>query len=481
MILVGNQRGGASDLAHHLTKEENERVVIHELRGFASDNLASAFQESFALSRGTACKQHLYSLSLNPPKNETVGPEIFEDAVMRAEERLGLTGQPRAIVFHEKYGADGELRRHAHAVWCRIVPENMTAVHMSFDRQKLNDVGRELFLEHGWKMPRGFVRSEERDPRNFSLAEWQQAKRAKKDPKQLKTMFQDCWAISDSQGSFTHALNERGYILARGDRRGVVAVDYKGEVYAIARYVGIKTKDVRARVSEPENLPDVTGAHEQAASIVTDRLEQLKEEQRLAARARFNKLAEERREQEKTTRLEAEHLRDQQAARARTEKQQRDARIRKGLRGLLDFITGKRKSMLAENSHKAEMAKRRDRKEREDLTARQRDERLKATDKAKTAKSEARQTLSELRGDIKALSKIEAREEDRSARREVFKSERRGQKARPRPRRSRDGPPNPQHDNQIKQKQFRQARGTGEDTPKSTRRSRRTRKPEPQR
>jgi hypothetical protein len=67
MILVGNQRGGARDLARHLMKDENERVVLHDLRGFASNDLLGAFQESHAISRGTKCKQHLFSLALNPP------------------------------------------------------------------------------------------------------------------------------------------------------------------------------------------------------------------------------------------------------------------------------------------------------------------------------------------------------------------------------------------------------------------------------
>ena len=39
MILVGNQRGGAKDLALHLLKQENEHVEVHEVRGFASQNL----------------------------------------------------------------------------------------------------------------------------------------------------------------------------------------------------------------------------------------------------------------------------------------------------------------------------------------------------------------------------------------------------------------------------------------------------------
>lgn len=67
MILVGNQRGGAKDLALHLLKQENEHVEVHEVRGFASQNLMAALNEAHAISRATRCNQFLFSLSLNPP------------------------------------------------------------------------------------------------------------------------------------------------------------------------------------------------------------------------------------------------------------------------------------------------------------------------------------------------------------------------------------------------------------------------------
>ena len=70
MILHGNQRGGAKDLALHLLKTENEHVEVHELRGFVSDNLVSALNEVYAVSRGTKARQFLFSLSLNPPPLE---------------------------------------------------------------------------------------------------------------------------------------------------------------------------------------------------------------------------------------------------------------------------------------------------------------------------------------------------------------------------------------------------------------------------
>lgn len=165
-------------------KDENEQVQIHQIRGFASDDLQSAFEESYAISRATKCKQHLFSLSLNPPRDAVVSPDTFETTADRAEERLGLSDQPRAIVLHTKDG-----RTHAHAVWSRIDAENMKAVQLSFTKRRMQDLYRELYREHGWAMPRGFERTQFRDPRNYGLAEWQQAKRADKDPAQLKTMF----------------------------------------------------------------------------------------------------------------------------------------------------------------------------------------------------------------------------------------------------------------------------------------------------
>lgn len=54
MILKGSQRAGAKQLAMHLLKaEENEHVDVHELRGFSSNDLKSALQEVYAVSKGT--------------------------------------------------------------------------------------------------------------------------------------------------------------------------------------------------------------------------------------------------------------------------------------------------------------------------------------------------------------------------------------------------------------------------------------------
>jgi hypothetical protein len=68
-------------------------------------------------------------------------------------------------------------------VWSRIDADTMTAKQLSFFKTKLMAVSRELYLEHGWKMPRGMANPAERNPTNFTLAEWQQAKRQGVDPR----------------------------------------------------------------------------------------------------------------------------------------------------------------------------------------------------------------------------------------------------------------------------------------------------------
>jgi len=187
MILKASQRGGAKALAQHLLKDENEHVEVHEIRGFVSNNLLGAMKEAQAIAKGTRCKQFLFSVSLNPPANMAVGVETFEAAIDKIEQANGLSGQPRIIVFHEKEG-----RRHAHAIWSRIDADTMTARQLSHFKLKLRDISKALYLQHGWSLPNGFIDSREHDPRNFTLAEWQQAKRIGKDPRALKAAIQEC-------------------------------------------------------------------------------------------------------------------------------------------------------------------------------------------------------------------------------------------------------------------------------------------------
>jgi hypothetical protein len=394
MILVGNQRGGAKNLAMHLLKEENEHVEVHEVRGFASQNLTAALNEAHAISRATRCRQYLFSLSLNPPPDENVPIEAFENAIDRVEERLGLSGQPRAIVFHEKEG-----RRHCHTVWSRIDAEELKAVPLPFTKRKLQEIARELYLEHGWTMPRGLARSQERDPRNFSLAEWQQAKRAGQDPRAVKAAFQDAWAISDSRGAFNNALAERGFKTARGDRRGYVALDCHGEIYAIAKWAGVKTKEVRDRLGDENALPGVEEVKKQIAQEMLTNMHRLSN--KLDAQGQERQTQFEKRRQELIARQRGERrsLNERQEQRQNEERQKRQQRFRTGIRGIWDRLSGDHKRIRKQNEREIYAAFVRDRAEKEELIFRHLEQRRNLNALRVRERHEYRDQKQELRSD----------------------------------------------------------------------------------
>lgn len=173
MILVGSQCAGATALADHLTNQrDNDHVQVLELRDFMAKDLHGALDEVHAIPKATQCKQFMFSLSLNPSGSHIADEDEFRDAADRAEAKLGLTGQPCAIVIHEKEG-----RRHAHVVWSRVNVDEMKAINLPHFKSKLRDLSRELFLDHGWELPKGLETHGGKSPLNFTLAEWQQAKR----------------------------------------------------------------------------------------------------------------------------------------------------------------------------------------------------------------------------------------------------------------------------------------------------------------
>lgn len=366
MILQGNQRAGARNLAFHLLKDENELVEVHELRGFISEDLVSALEETRAVSRGTRARQYLFSLSLNPPPDASVATEAFESAIDRAEERLGLGGQPRAVVFHVK-----NERRHCHVVWSRIDEDTMTAVPLPFTKQKLMTLSRELYLEHGWQMPRGMMASEERDPANYTLAQWQQAKRVGKDPKATKQAFQECWAVSDSQSAFAQALKSRGYTLAKGDRRGFVAVDQYCDVYAVSKWTGVRTKELKAKLMAPDALPSVDQARMEIARTMSQRLQELRNQQSRAIETRLQTINARQQAAVQRQRAALAALKLRQSERWTAETAARQQRLKTGLRGFMDRLTGQRKRTEARNEREAYEAARRDQKERDALIFKQ--------------------------------------------------------------------------------------------------------------
>ena len=356
--------------AHLLKTQDNEHIEVHELRGFLSDDLYAALHEIYAVSRGTRAKQFMFSLSLSPPADERVPIEVFEEAIEEAEKKLGLEGQPRAVVFHEKNG-----RRHAHVVWSRIDTEQMKAINMPHFKLKLREVSRDLYLENGWQMPRGLVNSRERDPRNFNRAEWEQAKRAKQDPKALKALFQECWASSDSRKAFAQSLQARGYTLARGDRRNHVAVDFRGEVYSVSKWIGLRVKDVHGKLGKSDDLPSVEQAKTEISGRMTDMLRDHVAKAEIASQKQAATLAFQKNQIVDRQRKERADLDARQQRRWAKETTERASRLNKGFHRLWDRLNGRYQIQVRENERETLQALHRDRQEKDNLIERHLDER----------------------------------------------------------------------------------------------------------
>ncbi len=363
MILVGSQRGGASAFAKHLLNDsDNDHVRVAQLRGFVSDDLHAAFNEAHAISKATRCTQFLFSLSLNPPMEADVSTEAFMDAIERAEEKLGLTGQPRAVVFHEKEG-----RRHAHVVWSRIDADQMKAINLPHFKNRLAGLSKELYLENGWELPRGHRENGWKNPMNFTLAEFQQAARYDMDPREIKQVFHEAYQQSDSQKAFKAALEDAGYYLARGDRRGMVAIDLQGTVYSVARWSGVKTKQLREKLGEPDKLPSVTATQDMIRRNLTDKMREHMAEMRADQREMRQPYWQERKALVARQRLERAKLKSVQTRRENLESKERAARYRSGIAGVYDLLTGKQRAIRKENEASVLACTKRDGRERDAL------------------------------------------------------------------------------------------------------------------
>jgi hypothetical protein len=366
MIAKGSQRGGSRQLAKHLMNDrDNDHVELHEIRGLDSTTLAGAFLEIEAASKATRCKQPFFHVSFSPPAEAAVSYGQFEQAFAAVEAKYPeLAGQPRAIVFHEKDG-----RRHAHAVWSRIDTERSRAINLSHFKLKLRDVSRTMYQALGLPLPKGLIERNQRSPLNFDRQEWQQAKRLDEDPRDLKKIVREAFTRSDSAQALQHALAQSALYLARGDRRGYVLIHHSGEVISLSRVSGFKAKELAARIGDPALLPAAADVQARLAALDTARGQERIAEARARLRAQLRPL------QEKALLLRQRHrmaraaLLTRQETRWQAEELVRANRLRSGLMGMWDRLTGRRGRVSQTNAREAAEARERDRGERDGLIA----------------------------------------------------------------------------------------------------------------
>jgi len=272
MVPKASQRANGQQLAIHLLNaHDNEHVEVAHIRGAIASDLSGAIEEWHAVSRATRCKKYLYSLSINPdPKQGPLTRRQYKDYIARVEKKLGLAGQPRAIVFHCKEG-----REHCHVVWSRIIPGQLKAVQISHDRKSLQTITRRFAKDHGLTLPdnmrEGGSRTDNPSPANMTLHERHQQERTGISKEQRAHEITQIWQRTDTGSAFVHGLKQAGYHLARGDSVPYAVIDRYGEIHSLPRQIeGVRTKDVRARLGDlpPESLPAATAVKERIQNLL---------------------------------------------------------------------------------------------------------------------------------------------------------------------------------------------------------------------
>lgn len=425
MIPFASQRALGQDLATHLLNaHDNEMVELAEVSGAIAGDLHGAFAEWEAQAHAlTRCENYLYSLSVNPdPAQDPLNREQYFDYINRVESKLGLSGQPRAVVFHSKYG-----REHCHVVWSRIDADNEKAVQLAFDREKLMMVTREFTRDHGLELPDGYTRDRDGKNKQLSLYEMHQERSTGFSKEQRMEQVTDAWRASDSPKAFVQALAEQGYILATG-KRPYVLIDLYGNMNALPKLIDdktVRTKDIRAFLEKeypPESLPTVDEARALAERHRNEIEGYVRNEQQADALAELKRNQAERREGLELTqavlRQKQHHDRvalagNQKALRSarraaylmqsRRLRKEREVRKPTGLAAFLGKVSGV--ELLKKRLQKYQERKRlqRYREERELLTISQASEY-----KALTRRHEMQ--LLDLQRKLRALEKVEKRE-----------------------------------------------------------------------
>jgi hypothetical protein len=263
MIIKGGAAGNVGWWGAHLQRDDtNDRAEVMEISGLLSTNLPSALREMEAIAaQSRSGGNFMYQANINPRDDERLTEKQWKEAIDTLENHLGLGGHQRIIVEHEKEG-----RVHRHVVWNRVDVETLRVADIGGNYYTHERVARTLEVKfdlqrtaslHGERNPDG------RPDRAEELWQHRAAERSGIDPKQVTAELTDLWRKTDTGKAFAAALEERGYILAQGDRRNFCVVDHAGDAHSLARRIeGVKAKDVGERLADIDRatLPTVDEA-----------------------------------------------------------------------------------------------------------------------------------------------------------------------------------------------------------------------------
>jgi hypothetical protein len=311
MVIKGKSFSHAIDFARHLMRtDQNDLVEILELDdGLAASSVESALVEFQTIAETTTNAQKgLYQASINPQEHEQLTREQWTKAIAILEEELGLKGQPRVVVLHEKEG-----REHVHIVWQRAHLESGKVISDSHNYEKHERAARKIEREFALEVTRGVHVRVDDEPlpiQKASQQEVQQGQRSGLDIRDIQKLITPIYENARTGREFIQGIEEEGYYLARGDNKNIyMLVDPMGESYRLSSALkGHKMSGIKKMLADipTEKLQTVSEAIAEKQLIRAD------EERAGVLRNEFDKKETDLldRQQKERERLEAKHALD---------------------------------------------------------------------------------------------------------------------------------------------------------------------------
>ena len=194
--------------------------------------------------KATAGPVYSFSLAWHPeqrPEQEEMMRGAFDTL-----EGLGLMDHEAVMVAHRE-----TEHPHVHVICNLVHPETGKRAVPSYDYLTLSKWAEEKEREDGKIYCDQRVQNNERrrqeakKDRDLALVKHREEKAAR--AQEIETLY----SASDSGKAFQAGLEEAGYTLAKGDKRGYVLVNDAGDIFSLSRQLkGQRAKDIKGRLSD---------------------------------------------------------------------------------------------------------------------------------------------------------------------------------------------------------------------------------------
>jgi len=266
MIVKGSARKDGHALAlYFMTSEEGARRI------FGTDPLGDTltamteWDEIAGLTRG---EKPLYHMQLCPDARYPVTDEQWKYMAEVVMEELGAKGHDYELYFHPGVKDNGEPDKpHAHLGVCRTNRETLKMLDLSYNYVAHERASKRIALEFGWELvpgkhvKRDRAQQEEFPRQKLTKDEAEYENRTGLSKEDRVREITALHAAADSGPAFKAALEDAGYILAKGER-GYLVVDQKGGQSVLTRNTGLKKKEIEDFMKDVplDKLPTVAEA-----------------------------------------------------------------------------------------------------------------------------------------------------------------------------------------------------------------------------